>query len=413
MESRLQNVEVNSGRQSGAELLAASALAEPMRSDIQYGHTDGVIDLTWGHPDPSTFPSEAVAIATEAMLIEHGWQALTYGAPAGAAFVRDGIADHLARVDAIVSPDDVVITSGSSGALDLVLSLLASPGDVVFVEQPTYFLALRIFADHGVEVIGLRSDGSGPDPDYFDAATTAPLRYGQRTFLYLVPTYANPTGRCLSADRARALLNVAAATGTLVIEDDVYRDTSPSAPPSMSSFNPEIVIRLGSFSKSLAPGLRVGYLTASPAITSQIANCGLLDSGGSVNHFAAMVVGELIRSGRFVDVVSEGQARYRSRREAMLAAIDSTLMPAIAPDGGYFLWLPLPAGVSSTNVTAAGRNAGVLVSNGRLFYADEPDSPDHSPDHSHVRASFSMLDESLLIEGARRLNRVVTDLVDR
>ena len=393
--------DVNGGRRSGAELLAAAAQAEPTRSDIQYGHTDGVIDLTWGHPDPSMFPGEAVATATESMLSRHGWQALTYGAPAGAAFVRDGIADHLARVDASVSPDDIVITSGSSGALDLVLSLLARPGDVVFVERPTYFLALRIFADHGVQVIGLRGDDAGPDPDHFHAAAAAAAANAQRTFLYLVPTYANPTGRCLPADRAEALLNVAATRGTLVIEDDVYRDTSPSAPPSMSSLTRDIVIRLGSFSKSLAPGLRVGYLSASPAISTQIANCGVLDSGGSVNHFAAMLVGELIRSGRFAEVVSEGQARYRTRRTAMLEAIDSALMPATAPDGGFFLWLPLPHGVSSTGVCEAGRDAGVLVSNGRLFYVGEPN-------REYVRASFSMLDESLLIEGARRLNQVVS-----
>src|SRR5215203_1294402 len=151
---------------NGSELLAAEAArATQHGADVQYIHTDGVIDLTWGHPDPSALASDVVAEATEAVLTSVGWKALTYGASAGAMAVREAIAEHDSEVDHPIGATEVLVTAGSSGALDLILSLRVVPRDVVFVEQPTYFLALRIFHDHGVQVVGLASDSCGPDPD--------------------------------------------------------------------------------------------------------------------------------------------------------------------------------------------------------------------------------------------------------
>ena len=131
---------------TAAELLAAEAASASL-ADVQYEHTSGVIDLTWGHPDPSTFALDAIGAATTAVLASHGWQTVTYGAPHGAGYTRDAIAAHLSATDTMVHPDEVIVTAGSSGGLDLLLTMLAVPGDVVIVEQPTYFLALRMFAD--------------------------------------------------------------------------------------------------------------------------------------------------------------------------------------------------------------------------------------------------------------------------
>jgi 2-aminoadipate transaminase len=392
------------GVMSGAELLAHEARrSRDVLPDVQYGHTDGVIDLTWGHPDPSTFAHDEIAEAARDVLDQRGWQALSYGAPAGAAAVRTAVAGHLADVDADVSPHAVLMTAGSTGGLDLVLSLLAVPGDVVFVEQPTYFIALRIFADHGLRVVGLRGDAGGPDPHEFARLAAAAAASGARPFLYLVPTYANPTGRCLPRQRAEALLAAAATSGSTVVEDDVYRDTSPDAPASMWSIDPSAVIRLGSFSKSLAPGLRVGYLTAAPELVDRIAGCGVLDSGGGANHFAAMVVGELIRSGRFGEIVRANHRRHRACRAALVGALDPAVFSFDEPAGGFFVWLRLPPGAKSESFVAAARDNGVLVSDGRVFFAGEPDA-------DYVRVSFSMLDEALLREGATRLVRTATAL---
>ena len=336
--------------------------------DIQYRHTDGVIDLTWGHPDPSALATHAVAEATQAVLAVDGWRALTYGAAAGAMSVREAIAEHDSAVDHPISADEVLVTAGSSGGLDLILSLRSVPGDVVFVEQPTYFLALRIFEDHGLRIVGLASDRVGPDPDDLAGRAAEHRAAGRACLLYLVTTFANPTGRCLDRVRAEHLLQVAATHGVTVIDDDVYRDTVPSAPPSLHAIDPS-VLRLGSFSKSISPGMRVGYVVGPRAVIEEIAGCGVLDSGGGSNHLAAMVAGELLRSGRFDE-----------------------------PTGGFFVWLKLPDGVSSADAVAIARDHGVLVSDGRSFFVDEPV-------HDYLRLSFSMLSTDLLVEGAGRLHQ--------
>ena len=382
---------------SGAALLAAEAArATRHGADVQYSHTDGVIDLTWGHPDPSALATDVVAEATEAVLIAEGWKALTYGAPAGAMAVREAIAEHDSSVDHPIRAGEVLVAAGSSGALDLILSLRTVPGDVVFVEQPTYFLALRIFQDHRLRIIGLASDGDGPDPDDLARQAGAQRAAGHSCYLYLVATFANPTGRCLDRTRAEQLLQVAASHGVTVIDDDVYRDTVPSAPPSLHALDPS-VLRLGSFSKSISPGLRVGYLVAQREVIHEIAACGVLDSGGGSNHFAATVTGEILRSGRFDELARQGHARYAERRTALTGALRGGPFTFDTPTGGFFVWLELPDGVDSTAAASAARTHDVLVSDGRAFFVTEPDA-------GYLRLSFAMLDADLLVEGARRLH---------
>jgi 2-aminoadipate transaminase len=314
--------------------------------------------------------------------------------------VREGIAEHDTGVDHPTEADEVLITGGSSGALDLILSLRAVPGDVVFVEQPTYFLALRIFRDHGLRVVGLLSDADGPDPDDLARGAREHRAAGRNCLLYLVTTFANPTGRCLDRGRAEQLLEMAASHGVTVIDDDVYRDTVPVAPPSLRSIDPA-VLRLGSFSKSVSPGLRVGYVVAPRDAVAEIARCGLLDSGGGTNHFAAMVIGEIIRSGRFDRLLHQGHERYAARREALSDALRGGPFAFDEPQGGFFIWLRLDGGVDSASAVAAARASGVLVSDGRNFFDVEPDA-------GYLRLSFSMLHESLLIEGAERLKSALT-----
>jgi 2-aminoadipate transaminase len=211
-----------------------------------------------------------------------------------------------------------------------------------------------------------------------------------------VATFANPTGRCLERGRAERLLEVAASHGVTVIDDDVYRDTVPSAPPSLHAIDAS-VLRLGSFSKSISPGLRVGYVVASRTVVDEIAGCGLLDSGGGSNHFAAMVTGEIMRSGRFDDLLRQGHTRYAARRTALCNALRGGPFTFEEPQGGFFVWLRLDGGGDAASAVAAARANGVLVSDGRNFFEAEPTA-------GYLRLSFSMLEEDLLIEGAQRLH---------
>lgn len=373
---------------------------QPLDGDVQFESTVGVVDLTWGHPDPSYLPVDEVAAAAETVLRERGRQALSYGAPAGGASLRNAVAAHLAAAgEGAVDPREVLVTAGASGGIDLVLSLMARPGDVVFVERPTYFLALRIFADHGLEVIGLAGDDEGPiAADLTRRATVVGTGADRRAFFYCIPTFANPTGRSWPERRRRELLETADRCQVVVIEDDVYRDTAAGPPPSMWSIDPSNVIRLGSFSKSLAPGLRVGFLTADRSVVASIEKSGVLDSGGGVNHFAAMVVSELVSSGVFGRIARQAQTRYADRRRALLAAIDPAVLEHRAPDGGFFVWLRVPPDVTSEAFVAAAKANGVLVTDGRPFFAGAPTG-------EFVRASFSMLDEQQLGIGGELLMR--------
>jgi DNA-binding transcriptional MocR family regulator len=375
----------------------------PIERDVQFVAGDGEIDLTWGHPDPAFLPADVVAEATATVLAEHGWETLSYGAPAGPWTLRNAVAEHLRRGgEGPVDPHDVLITAGASGGLDLVLSLLARPRDVVFVEQPTYFLALRILADHDLEVVALASDEHGSVPDDLDRRAAAlgrsdPAPTGRRMFFYCIPTFANPTGRSLPAQRRVDLVTTARRHGVTVIEDDVYRDTAPAAPASMWSIDPRTVIRLGSFSKSLAPGMRVGFLTAERTTIERIERCGVLDSGGGASHFAAMVVARLLVSGAFTTIAAGAASRLAERRTALVGALDDAALAFPVPDGGFFVWLRVPAGVTSGQFTAAARRNGVLVADGRPFFAGTPTG-------EHVRASFSMLAPDQLTRGAAILN---------
>jgi DNA-binding transcriptional MocR family regulator len=172
----------------------------------------------------------------------------------------------------------------------------------------------------------------------------------------------------------------------------------------MWSLDRDTVIRLGSFSKSLSPGMRIGFLTAAPAIIDRIGDCGLLDSGGGVNHFASMIVGEMMHSGAFQSVALAGQLRYAERRAALVGALDSSLLRFAVPHGGYFVWVELPEGVPSSRAVAAATAHGVQVADGRNFFVGADDS-------NAVRLSFSMLSSAELREGAGRLNAAIGSLV--
>lgn len=374
----------------------------------QLSFRPGILDLGWGQPDPALLPASLLQRAAHSALAQHGADALSYGAPAGPGRLRVWLAEHLGTQDAR-APEvgELMLTGGNSIALDQVLTLLTAPGDTVLVESPTYHLAVRILRDHPLRLVPVPADSAGLNVDAL-AETVARLRQAGQPAraLYLVPTFNNPTGASLSPERRAALVRLAEAEGLLVIEDDVYRELAYDGPAPASLWSqaqPGTVVRLGTFSKTLAPGLRLGWLTASRAIVARIADSGVLDSGGGLSHFAAMVVHALCAAGEYAPHVAGLRATYRARRDALAAALRAHLPPGCgvkAPAGGYFVWVELPPDVCRGDAAALlplAEAAGMSYLPGERFRV-EAGGP-----HPGLRLAFSLYGPAELAEAARRL----------
>ncbi|HMJ76746.1 MAG TPA: PLP-dependent aminotransferase family protein [Iamia sp.] len=363
--------------------------------DLQFVDGGHRLDLTWGHPDPTLLPAEELARAAEAALADRGWRALSYGTSEGSGRLRHALAGRSGT-----DPDALVVTYGSSGALDLVLGVRGAPADVVVVEQPTYFLALRIIADRGLRAVGLPP---GADPAAALAETVTRLRaegHRGRTFLYVCPTHANPTGRTMAEDERRDLTAMAIERDVTIIEDDVYSELGDEDVPPLWSLDPERVIRLGSFSKTIAPGLRLGFVRAAPSIAAELAGCGLLDSGGGANPLVAAVVAELVETGAYDAIVGRLGATYRQRMGVLLGQVDDAHLPAGRPTGGYFAWISSPPGAGPDDIVAAAAAEGVAVAPAQAFHVDPVD-------RRAARISCSLLAEADLAEASVRLGRIL------
>jgi len=370
----------------------------------QFFAAPGVIDLAWGHPDPLLLRADLVAQAAAAALRRYGPDALGYGVSAGPPPLLDWLRAHLGRIDGRVpEPAELMITAGVSQGLEMTISMLTRPGDAVLVPIPTYHLALRILREHPVRIVPVATDRDGPLPDAVAKAAAQALAEGARPrLLYTVPTSGNPTGITVPVERRRALVAAAAACGVTIVEDDVYRELAydAPAPPSLWSLAaPGGVVRLGSFSKTLAPGLRLGWLTADAATVTRFVDGGLIDSGGGVAHFAAMVVSELTTSGAYEANLASLRASLSARRDALVAAL-RVHAPDVAfadPPGGYFLWLRLPDGVGARDLLPTAERHGVSYLPGDAFTAGT-DLGRH-----HLRLAFTRYPTDDLVEAARRL----------
>ena len=386
---------------TGIELLRAEHLANHGLRNLNFEYEECFADLVWGHPDPTLEPVEEIRAAVDRTLTRHGWQAIAYGWQAGPAVLREHVAAHLSALgEGPVDPALTLSTPGASGGLNMLVNLLCRPGDTVLVAEPTYFLALRILGDQPVRIVGVPCDAEGVLPDALDHASAAGAR-----LLYCIPTFANPTGICWTDERKRAVIDIAARRGFRVIEDDVYRELAFDRRPARSLWSHDtegVVIRMGSFSKTLSPGLRVGYLTAPADVAQTVIDCGMLDSGGGHNHFIATVVGDLVGTPEYGAIVDRAVASYAERAAALVEGLGRSL-EFQAPRGGYFLWARLPDGVDRAIFLAASSDAGVRCSNGSLFYGNDVDG-------RHVRMSFSLLPPEVLSEAGRRIAGVLSDL---
>lgn len=371
---------------------------------LQIDLRPGIIELGWGHPPLELLPVAAMQRATAEALTRYGAEALTYGHAAGPGRLIEWLCEYIARQEGVTpAPDELLITGGNSHALDQILTLCTKPGDTVLVESPTYHLAVRILREHPINLVAVPLDQEGINVDALAETLARLRRQGARPrLLYTIPTFHNPTGASLSLARRRALVELVAAEGLLVVEDDVYRELSYDgpAPPSLWRLAPPgVVARMSSFSKSLAPGLRLGWLTGGRALVQRIANGGLLDSGGGINHFTALAVAELCLAGDYVTQAAQLRAAYRARRDALLAALTAHLPRSCSwwmPGGGFFVWVTLPEGVRSVDLLPGAERAGVSYLPGARFDLN-------GGGQRQLRLSFSLYGADELAEGVRRL----------
>jgi len=340
-----------------------------IREILKVTEKPGIVSLAGGLPSPDTFPVEAMRAAAEHVLRENPREALQYAASEGYAPLREWVAAQLAGQGLRVDADQVLITTGSQQGLDLVGKVLIDPGSRVAVERPTYLGALQAFAPYEPEIVSVECDDDGPRPEALEAARGA-------RFLYLLPNFQNPSGRCMSAARRAQVSDAARALGLPIVEDNPYGDLwfDSEPPPPLTARWSEGSVYLGSFSKVLAPGLRLGYLVAPPALYPkllQAKQAADLHSPG----FNQRVVHEVIREGFLRDHVPTIRARYKAQRDAMRAALERH-MPAgcrwTVPVGGMFFWIELPAGVDALALLPRAVERGVAFVPGAAFYADHP-----------------------------------------
>ena len=374
---------------------------------------EGFVEFAFGDPDPALLPVGLVRDAADrALAARDAAGALVYGPNLGPPALREWIVARAAAREGLdLAAGDVLVSGGNSQALGQVLTDLTRPGDVVFVECPTYSLALGVIADHPVELRGVPLDDDGLDVDALEAAVREARSDGRRPrLLYTVPTFHNPAGVSLSPERRARLLELAQRQELVIAEDDVYRELvfEGAAPPALRALDPEApVVRLGSFAKTLAPGLRLGWIDAAPGLRERLMADGVLESGGCVSQFSASVVAALLQAGVYDAHVAALRLAYASRRDALAGSLRQHL-PAgcrfMTPAGGFFLWVTLPDGLTASALLPVAERHRVGFAPGSRFCVDGDDRS--------LRLAFSMYDEASLTEGGRRLGAAIAEALE-
>ena len=340
-----------------------------IREILKVTERPGIISLAGGLPSPDTFPIAAMREATAKVLADTPHEALQYAASEGFGPLREWVAAQMAERGLVVGADQVLITTGSQQGLDLVGKVLIDAGSRVAVEAPTYLGALQAFAPYEPEVVTVACDENGPLPEALETARGA-------RFLYLLPNFQNPSGRCMNEARRAALVESAQRLQLPLVEDnpygDLWFDAEPPAP--LASRWRDGTVYLGSFSKVLAPGLRLGYVIAPKALGPkllQAKQAADLHTPG----FNQRVVHEVIRNGFLRDHVPTIRARYKAQRDAMRAALEAHLPKGCrwtVPSGGMFFWVELPEGVDATALLPKAVDLGMAYVPGAAFFAERP-----------------------------------------
>ncbi len=363
------------------------------------------INFGIGQPDFALLPHTLMRKISAVRFAEGDTELLNYGFEQGDGRFRRALAAFLSRgYGTDVRPPQLMITAGASQALSLICTFFTQPGDTVFVEEPSYFLALRILQeDHRLKIVPIPSDENGLALPAVEEALTR----HRPVFLYTIPTYQNPTGRTLPYNRRQQLLALAAAHDFLIVADEVYHLLDygkPPPPPFAAHVASGQVLSLGSFSKILAPGLRLGWVQTTPQLARRFASSGLADSGGGLNHFTSNLVRVALEEGGQKDYLDGLRRAYWQRVEAMDAALRRHINDRAVwsvPAGGFFFWLTCGDEIDTTILLKAAISAKVG------FLPGSRCSSVGGLGHC-LRLCFTHYDIPEIEEGIRRLGQVFT-----
>ena len=381
---------------------AAKMNPSVIREILKVTERPGIISFAGGLPSPKTFPVAAFAQACETVLRQDGQAALQYASSEGYGPLRKMVAAGLPWP---VHADQVLITTGSQQGLDLVAKVLIDAGSRILVETPTYLGALQAFSPMEPEVVSVGSDAQGIDVDELSRLArgdSGPQGNAAR-FLYLLPNFQNPTGRTLGEQRRAALSQRSAELGLSIVEDNPYGDLWFEQPPPLplTARNPEGCVYLGSFSKVLAPGLRLGFLVAPDALYPKLLQAKQAADLHSPS-FNQRMIAEVMKDGFLERHVPTIRALYKSQRDAMLAALEREMrgmdVQWNTPAGGMFIWLRLPSELDAAELLPRAVDLGVAFVPGSAFFAHKPDP--RTLRLSFVTASVEQIDIGIVVLAA-------------
>ncbi|MBX9835799.1 MAG: PLP-dependent aminotransferase family protein [Burkholderiaceae bacterium] len=371
----------------------------------------GIISFAGGFPDSALFDVDGIRAASQQALQDEPGAALQYGATEGYQPLREQLAQFMASKGAQgVAPDNLIVTTGSQQALDLLGKTLINPGDKVIVEGPTFLATIQCFRLYGAELISAPIDGHGVQTDELERL----IVQHQPKFVYLIPTFGNPSGALLSLERRKKVLELAVKYQTLIVEDDPYGDLffGAAPPPSLLALSSqvpgsrELLVHCGSLSKVLSPGLRVGWMVAPAALLANATMCKQF-SDAHTSTFAQATAAQYLQAGRMPTTLAKVRAVYAERAQAMAEALRRELGAAVEfvqPQGGLFFWLRLTgAGGKLADGKLLAQRAidqGVAFVPGAPFFCAQPD-------HATLRLSFATADVDKICEGVARLAKAL------
>jgi 2-aminoadipate transaminase len=371
-----------------------------------------VISLAGGLPDTSTFPAKTFAAQMTRIAQESTAEALQYGPTEGFAETVDCIVEVMGAEGMLPDPDDVIVTTGGQQAIDLICKTLVDPGDVVVCEAPTYPGAVPVFCSYQAETIQIDCDEDGMRVEELEAVLARLDGEGRRPkFVYSVPSFQNPAGVTMSLERRRRLVELARQRELLVVEDNPYgllRFGGEPLPPLYQLDGGDFVIYVGTFSKILSPGIRLGWAVAPPPVMEKIV-LGKQASDLCTSTLTQHFVREYFSEGRWQEYIADLVEIYRGRRDTMVESLREHF-PAQAtwtePQGGLFIWATLPEYIDTGDLLAKALREGVAFVPGQAAYVDE------SRGRSSMRLNFSGVDEGEIREGVRRIGKAIGEQVE-